>query len=1091
MNTTRTLRLVAAGVVVSLTLVSLSFLVLEPGGLDADSPFGAKLAEMFTLGSIFLATLVAGPLLLVCTGALVKGAFEGDKTASDRRPWLYLLLLWLAGMLLPLMLGSPPIWMLFARVLAIGAPILAGALVLLAASLKIRGRRGAGSALLTAFILLLPYLMQNYFVWKFNPYVTGFTWLACGLGLAALLAYGRPRRWLLRAAMFLAFIGTLRMLRSHLGAALASLDLALLMAWLMHRKARVLLEQGPSPATRLGLRLAPLALATAWFGMIALGGDNCILLAYLQGLGDPTVGMSSCRGLYPTLLWDLNTLYQLIFILGTLPMVGLVVLWRPTARRRWVLAGTVAASAVLVTLFLQPRFSFHFRGAGSDAVAHASCESPERLIAAGAGLHNYANQEGHWEYESLFDFMEYGENDKLMEIPDRFVQLLLQEQSTPPGPTARSWFPETLLFEPIVVTDEQGLATLEIPVPAPLTRWRLLALAHSRSGRQAGTEASFISTLPIAIELVEPPTLRTGDRVQLPVRVVNNQDEAWTGRLTAEVTGAARGSIDGVLQLEPHSSAVRFLDVQAIAPGRAEIQVHAGPDRVERVLTVSHSGRLDLTTHSGTLAGARVIDLPTPAGAYPDGRLALTVYPGPMGFLAQEAQRRLPRDLDSAAYALALTGRGRLIAERMGAKLDLDQAQDARIRARLDLASTVVRHDALEAVVALMAISPHVDPTVASMAASLGATLQQDQLLDGSFQLQRASLERSLVMTAESARVSRDLAPIVARRAAGYLERHAPRVRDPYTAAVLAASGAVEEPQLTALRTIVLNAVEIRDDGSAVVKPHALSERLDGHRPRTLETTARAVAALAGDPSAADTVSDLGGGLMGSYDPRRGFGDGIAGMAVLDAFDRLFHEPLPERVELNLSIDGEIAQTRMLELGGGFAPQRMEVPAPSTPGSHRYTIQATPKVSGLAYSLERSAWLPWSTPEDAGFSVQVQTPTTATVGRPATVQVQAAAPAGERFELSIELPVGVELGEHRAAEGLGVDLVSRQGVVTMEVDPLSEGQSFAVDLDLIPTMAGELQWGAASLELLDSEGTVSAPVGWMHVSLAGEASESQ
>jgi len=1083
MSMTRTLRNVAAGLVILLSLVSLCFLVTEPGSLSVDSPFGAKLAEGFTLGAVFLPTLLAGPLVLLCAGALVVGAVKGGTSTRPRRPWLSLLLLWFAGLMLPLLLGAPPVWVISALLLYKGAPVGIGLLMLLAVGLKIKGRRGAGNAVVAAAILALPFLSQAHFVWRLHPYASGATWLSCGLGLAALLIDGRARRWLLRAALLLAFIGTLRTLRTHMGAALASLDLALLAAWLLHRQARALVEQSPHAATRLGLHLAPLALATTWFGMLALAGDNCVLLAYLQGLSDPAVDLGVCSGLYPTLLWDLNDLYRVLFILGTLPLVGLALHWRPTGRRRWVLAVACAASAVLLKLFLQPGVSFHFRGRGTDAVAHASCENAEGMIAAGAGLRDYKGRKGHWEYKPWFDPDEYGETDLLMDIPDRFVKLLLQPPDNTPSVTARSWFPETLLFEPIVVTDADGLAALEVPVPDQLTRWRLLALAHSRSGRQAGTEASFVSTLPIAIELVEPPTLRTGDRVRLPVRVVNNQDEPWTGPLTAEASGSARGSIDTTLHLEPHSSAVRFLEVDALTPGPATLTVQAGPDRVERSLVVGHTGRLDLATHSGTLAGPRAIELTTPIGALPGSRVALTIYPGPMGFLEQEAQRQLPRDVDGAAYALALTGRGQLIAQRMGAALDPDEAKDARVRARLDLGSLLIRRDVLEAVVAMSAVAPRVDPTMASMAADLGMALQRDQLMDGSYELQQASLERSLVMAAEAARVSHTLAPIVTRRAAGYLERHAPRVRDPYTAAVLAASGAVEEPQLTALRGVVREAVTIQDDGSAVVEPHPLSVRLDGRRPGVVETTARAVTALAGDPGSTGLVSDLGAALMGSYDPRRGFGDGIASMAVLDAFDRLFRDPLPERVELTLSIDGEIVQTRMLALGGGFAPQRLEAPAPTAPGSHRYTIEAAPNVSGLAYSLERSAWLPWSTPEDAGFSVQVQTPTTATVGRPVTVRVLAAAPAGERFELIIELPVGVEIGEHRAAEGLGVDLASRQGVVFMDVDPLSEGQSFAVDLDLIPTMAGELQWGAASLELRDSEGAVSAPVGWMKVLL--------
>ncbi|MCK6551511.1 hypothetical protein L6R52_37090 [Myxococcota bacterium] len=66
-----------------------------------------------------------------------------------------------------------------------------------------------------------------------------------------------------------------------------------------------------------------------------------------------------------------------------------------------------------------------------------------------------------------------------------------------PSAPARAWFPETFLFQPLVPTDETGRAKVEVLVPDRLTTWRVLALAHSRDGAQAGAEASFLGTLPV------------------------------------------------------------------------------------------------------------------------------------------------------------------------------------------------------------------------------------------------------------------------------------------------------------------------------------------------------------------------------------------------------------------------------------------------------------------------------------------------------------------------------------------------------------------------------------------------------------------
>src|SRR5690606_21338816 len=86
-----------------------------------------------------------------------------------------------------------------------------------------------------------------------------------------------------------------------------------------------------------------------------------------------------------------------------------------------------------------------------------------------------------------------------------------------PSAPMRSWFPETLLFEPAVITDDAGRASVSVRVPDRLTTWRVLALAHSREGAQAGDVARFQSTLPSYVDVVIPPFLHVGDRVSLPV----------------------------------------------------------------------------------------------------------------------------------------------------------------------------------------------------------------------------------------------------------------------------------------------------------------------------------------------------------------------------------------------------------------------------------------------------------------------------------------------------------------------------------------------------------------------------------------------
>ena len=104
------------------------------------------------------------------------------------------------------------------------------------------------------------------------------------------------------------------------------------------------------------------------------------------------------------------------------------------------------------------------------------------------------------------------------------------------GVATRAWFPETFLFEPLILTDAKGHATVPVKVPDRLTSWRVLALAHSRQGGQAGAVTSFLGTLPSYVDPVIPGFLMAGDEVRLPVQLVNTTtaDLSTTLKLSSE-----------------------------------------------------------------------------------------------------------------------------------------------------------------------------------------------------------------------------------------------------------------------------------------------------------------------------------------------------------------------------------------------------------------------------------------------------------------------------------------------------------------------------------------------------------------------------
>ncbi len=661
--------------------------------------------------------------------------------------------------------------------------------------------------------------------------------------------------------------------------------------------------------------------------------------------------------------------------------------------------------------------------------------------------------------------------------------------------TLRAWFPETFLFEPLVITDEAGRASLELPVPDRLTDWRVLGLAHDRAGRQAGDLVHFASTMPLYLDLPEPPTMRVGDRLVLPLQAVNQRAEPWRGELRSALEGSASlHTPSRTLQVGAAGAEALSLLVRADRPGPGVLEVELGSvDRVSRPVTVVPTGRPVVETVAGSLSSARELSLELPAAAVPKAStLELTVYPGPLAVLDAELARAGGQDgsLQESAYAYALTGRGRDLAKRMGIQADDDALRALRLRSYQDLVRHARVPSVQQALVLLAAVRgwPE-DPLAARLAERLAGQLAHNQSPDGSFaagwRSERVSLEHALAFTAEAARLTGELEPRVAQRAEGFVARQVDGVRDAHTAAALLAAGLVEPRHQPALRALVREAVELQEGGTATMIADDRARTAEGSEPGQMERCALAVLALDGDPESEALRQALGSTLLASYDPLQGFGDGLVGLLALDALAALFDQPLPESVQVKLWLDGQVVATQRLDLAAGFTPSVARHVLPSDGGTHSVRIEAEPALPGLGFTLAETHWLaPTAGGQRGGFELRVDTPATARVGEPATVGIVASPPGGEGLDLLLELPAGMEPDEPslEALEDSETILAweSAQGRLRLELPPQPDGALFQADLRLIPTVAGLLHWGRATLALADDPAlfTDAAPRPW-------------
>jgi len=201
----------------------------------------------------------------------------------------------------------------------------------------------------------------------------------------------------------------------------------------------------------------------------------------------------------------------------------------------------------------------------------------------------------------------------------------------------RSYFPETMLWRPQVITDANGRAELTIPLADSVTTWRLSGSAVSKAG-QLGQVASAIRVFqPFFVEINAPATLTEGDEVSVPLVLYNYT----AGPLSVSLESQAAGGLAVVPDADapasvdvPANQVVRaYVRVRAEQAGQAVLTVRASSagvaDAIRREIAVVPPGRPASLALGGTLKdGLHEIDLPLPADAVAGSMtIMMKVYP--------------------------------------------------------------------------------------------------------------------------------------------------------------------------------------------------------------------------------------------------------------------------------------------------------------------------------------------------------------------------------------------------------------------------------------------------------------------------------
>ena len=218
-------------------------------------------------------------------------------------------------------------------------------------------------------------------------------------------------------------------------------------------------------------------------------------------------------------------------------------------------------------------------------------------------------------------------------------------------PRIREYFPETLLFEPRLITDKNGKASLNLEMADSITTWRLTATANSKNGLLGGTTSALRVFQDFFVDIDFPVALTQNDEVSVPVAIFNYLPKEQTVRLVVEKAAwfELLDAAEKQVTMSSKEVGVVYFRVKAKQIGYHRLTVLAYgsqmSDAVKRQVEIVPDGKRIETVINGRLAQSVTHEITIPersiAGA---SKIILKCYPGMGAILVEglEGMLRMP-----------------------------------------------------------------------------------------------------------------------------------------------------------------------------------------------------------------------------------------------------------------------------------------------------------------------------------------------------------------------------------------------------------------------------------------------------------------
>ena len=230
-------------------------------------------------------------------------------------------------------------------------------------------------------------------------------------------------------------------------------------------------------------------------------------------------------------------------------------------------------------------------------------------------------------------------------------------------PRLREYFPETLLWQPSIETDQQGRAEVKFKLADNITTWKMAVIGSTEDGRIGTAETQFKAFQPFFVEHDPPRILTEGDEISLPVVVRNYLErlqkvdleikpENWFSLLgparkqTSVAAGdAARQTFD-----------LRIVSSGEDRPQRITALGNNANDAIEKPVTVHPDGEERSTTAGDILSNSAAMEVNLPENAIPNStRAELKIYPNLMAHVIESVEGIMARPYGCGEQTISST----------------------------------------------------------------------------------------------------------------------------------------------------------------------------------------------------------------------------------------------------------------------------------------------------------------------------------------------------------------------------------------------------------------------------------------------------